>query len=196
MSDPRTFGPDDELVQGLLAHLDERACLPTQLLEELAVGSLPVAEATKVNVHLKDCLACLNTFSRLQSLHDSSAPPARLIVDSPSARRLRVQMSRLAETDGRDADVPRDGHAVLAGAGGDGAATTMICPACGEEERQDRKVAVWRKRAGPLSPTPQPQGRLVLHRECLRGHAWHMPLVIKPGARPTPCDCEARPNAP
>jgi hypothetical protein len=67
----------------------------------------------------------------------------------------------------------------------------MTCPACGEEDRQDRKVAVWRKGAGPLSPTAQSQGRLVLHRECPSGHVWHMPLVIKPGTRPAPCDCEA-----
>ena len=49
------------------------------------------------------------------------------------------------------------------------------------------------KGAGPLSPTPQSQGRLVLHRECPSGHAWHMALVIKPGTRPAPCDC--RPEA-
>jgi len=66
----------------------------------------------------------------------------------------------------------------------------MTCPACGEEERQDRKVAVWRKGAGPLSPMPESAGRLVLHRECPSGHAWHVPLVIKPGTRPAPCDCE------
>ena len=42
----------------------------------------------------------------------------------------------------------------------------MTCPACGEEERPDRKVAVWRKGAGPLSPAPQSPGRLVLYRDC------------------------------
>jgi hypothetical protein len=67
----------------------------------------------------------------------------------------------------------------------------MTCPACGEEERQDRKVAVWRKGGGPLSPTLHSPGGLVLHRGCPSGHAWHMPLVIKPGTRPAPCDCEA-----
>ena len=66
----------------------------------------------------------------------------------------------------------------------------MTCPACGEEERQDRKVAVWRKGAGPLSPAPQSPGRLVLYRDCPSGHAWEVPLVIKPGTRPAPCDCE------
>ena len=66
----------------------------------------------------------------------------------------------------------------------------MTCPACGQEERQDRKVAVWRKRAGSLSSTPQSPGRLVLHRECPSGHTWHMPLVTKPGTEPTLCDCE------
>ena len=66
----------------------------------------------------------------------------------------------------------------------------MTCSACGEEDHQDRKFAVWRKRGGPLSSTPKSPGRLVLHRECPSGHAWHMPLVIKPRTRPAPCDCE------
>jgi hypothetical protein len=44
----------------------------------------------------------------------------------------------------------------------------MICPACGEEERQDRKTVL--ADARPLT----------LHRECPSGHAWHMPIVIKP----------------
>jgi hypothetical protein len=55
----------------------------------------------------------------------------------------------------------------------------MTCPACGQEERQDRKVVL-----GTARP-------LTLHWECTSGHAWHMPLVIKPGTRPAPCDCEA-----
>ena len=67
----------------------------------------------------------------------------------------------------------------------------MTCPACSEEERQDRKVAVWRKRADPLSPTPPSAGPFVLHRECPSGHAWHMPIAIRPGTEPAPCDCEA-----
>jgi hypothetical protein len=41
----------------------------------------------------------------------------------------------------------------------------MTCPACGEEERQDRKTVLGKARP------------LTLHRECLSGHAWHMPLV-------------------
>ena len=43
----------------------------------------------------------------------------------------------------------------------------MTCPACGQEERQDRKTAL-----ADVRP-------LTLHRECPDGHAWHMPLVIK-----------------
>jgi hypothetical protein len=39
----------------------------------------------------------------------------------------------------------------------------MICPMCGQEERQDRKMG---------------------------GHAWHMPLVLTPGTQPAACDCE------
>lgn len=53
----------------------------------------------------------------------------------------------------------------------------MTCPAFREEERQDRKTVI--KAARPLT----------LHRECLSGHTWHMPLVIKPGTEPAPCDC-------
>ena len=62
--------------------------------------------------------------------------------------------------------------------------TAVTCPACGQEERQDRK------RAHPQRP---PGGRLTLtlHHECPAGHAWHGPLVIRPGVRPAPCDCEA-----
>lgn len=106
MSDPRPFVPDDELVQGLLRRLDERACLSAQLLEQLVGGSLPVAEVTEVNAHLKDCLVCLNTFARLQSLHASSEPRARRLVDSPSARRLRVEGSRLARMDDEPGAAP------------------------------------------------------------------------------------------
>jgi hypothetical protein len=51
----------------------------------------------------------------------------------------------------------------------------MICPACGEEECQDRKTVLdWRKRGDPST----------LYRECPNGHAWHMPLLIKPATRP------------
>jgi hypothetical protein len=53
----------------------------------------------------------------------------------------------------------------------------MTCPACGQEERQDRKTVLGKARP------------LTLHRECLSGHAWHMPLVIKPETRPALCDC-------
>lgn len=55
----------------------------------------------------------------------------------------------------------------------------MTCPACGQEERQDRKTVL--AEARPLT----------LHRECLSGHAWHMPLVIKPETRPAPRDCQS-----
>ncbi len=107
MSEPRPFTPDDELFQGLLRRLDDRACLPGRLLEQLVVGSLPFAEAADVHAHLKDCLYCLNTFSRLQSLHESSAPPGRLVGDSASARALQAQLSRLAGMDeGRGAALP------------------------------------------------------------------------------------------
>ena len=46
----------------------------------------------------------------------------------------------------------------------------MTGPACGHEERQDRKTVIdWRKRGNPIT----------LHRECPNGHAWHVPLGIK-----------------
>src|SRR5262245_16254985 len=99
MSQPRPFVPDDELFSGLLRRLDERACLPGQLLEQLVLGALPAAEAAEVGAHIKDCLSCLNTFSRLQGLHESSEPRPRLILDSPSTRRLRQEMAHLAQMD-------------------------------------------------------------------------------------------------
>ena len=54
----------------------------------------------------------------------------------------------------------------------------MTYPACGQEERQDRKSVL-------ASARP-----LTLHRECPSGHAWHLPLVLKPGTGPAACDCE------
>jgi len=35
------------------------------------------------------------------------------------------------------------------------------------------------------------RARLMIHHECPSGHAWHMPLVIQPDTRATPCDCDA-----
>ena len=104
MSQLRPFVPDDKLFPGLLRRLEERACLPGQLLEQLVLGLLPTAE--EVGTHIKDCLSCLNTFSRLQALHESSELRPRL-VDSPSARRLRQEMTRLAQMeDGPNAAPP------------------------------------------------------------------------------------------
>ena len=54
----------------------------------------------------------------------------------------------------------------------------MTCPTSGQEERQDSKTAVWKAR------------RLTIHSECPGGHAWHMPLVLKPGTEPAARDCE------
>jgi DNA-binding NtrC family response regulator len=73
----------------------------------VVLGSLPAAEAAEVGAHVKGCLSCLNTFSRLQGLHESSEPRARLVADSPSTRRLRQEMARLAQMDdGPDAAPP------------------------------------------------------------------------------------------
>jgi len=96
MSQLRPSAPGDNLFPGLLRRLEQRACLPGQLLEQLVLGLLPAAEAAEVGIHVADCLSCLNTFSRLQALHESSQPRPRLIVDAPSARRLRQEMTRLA----------------------------------------------------------------------------------------------------
>lgn len=60
----------------------------------------------------------------------------------------------------------------------------MTCPACGQDELQGRKSALFDKtRRRPLT----------LHRECPNGHAWHVPLLTKAGSRPMPCDCEPHP---
>ena len=122
MSPLRPLPRDDELLSELLQRLDERSCLPGRLLGELIAGTLPSADAADVRVHLRDCLSCLNTFARLQSLHESLSPSEayeelrrqqpsghqaggepeprlRLVGDSPSVRRLRLQMSRLAGLD-------------------------------------------------------------------------------------------------
>ena len=106
MSQPRPFMPDDELIPGLLRRLDERACLPRQLLEQLVLGSLPAAEAAEVGTHVKECLSCLSTFSRLQGLHESAEPRPRLVVDSIPARRLREEMTRLARMEDERGVVP------------------------------------------------------------------------------------------
>jgi DNA-binding NtrC family response regulator len=105
MSEPR-FVPDDELFPALLRRLGDRACMPGQLLEQLVLGSLSAAEAAEVSAHVMDCLSCLNTFSRLQSLHESSEPRPRLILDSPSTRRLRLEMTRLARMDDEPGAAP------------------------------------------------------------------------------------------
>jgi DNA-binding NtrC family response regulator len=99
MSDPRLSAPNDEFFPGLLLRLDERACSQGQRLEQLVLGSLPLAEAVEVQGHLVDCLSCLNTFARLQSLHENSEAHPRLVGDSPSVRTLRAELSRLASMD-------------------------------------------------------------------------------------------------
>ena len=99
MSDPLLFAPDDELFQGLLESLCARACMPGQRLEQLVLGSLSVAEAAEVQGHLVGCLTCMNTFARLQSLHEDSGVRPRLVVNSPYARVLHAELSRLASMD-------------------------------------------------------------------------------------------------
>ncbi len=99
MTEARPFASDDELFQGLLRRLDERACLPGDLLERLVIGALPRAEAAEVQAHLADCLSCLSAFSRIHGLHESSQPRPRLVGDSPSARALRAELNRLTSMD-------------------------------------------------------------------------------------------------
>jgi DNA-binding NtrC family response regulator len=99
MSDPPAPMPDDELFQGLVQRLDARMCPSSRYLEQLVTGSLTVAEAATVAAHLEECLVCLNAYSRLQALGESAEPRPRLIVDSPSTRRLRQEIDRLARMD-------------------------------------------------------------------------------------------------
>jgi DNA-binding NtrC family response regulator len=89
----------DEIPQGLLRRLDERTCLPGRLLERLVVGALPAAEAADTMAHVTSCLVCLNTFSRLQSLHEGNESHPRLVGDSAAVRALRERVSRLAAMD-------------------------------------------------------------------------------------------------
>jgi anti-sigma factor RsiW len=96
MSDPRSFVRADELVQGLLGHLDERPCLSAQLLDQLVVGSLPVAEATEVNMHLTACLA-------LPEHVRAAAEPARELGASRTSDgqlSLHAESARAAEPPG------------------------------------------------------------------------------------------------
>jgi DNA-binding NtrC family response regulator len=90
---------DDTIFPELLQRLGERSCLPGGLLEGLVLGSPSPAEATAAHTHLIDCLSCLNTFARLQSLHEGPQPRPRLVQDTPSARALRSELSRLAAMD-------------------------------------------------------------------------------------------------
>ena len=113
MSGRRQAHSDEELLLELLQRLDERSCLPIRLLDELVAGTLPaVADAAGVQAHLKGCLSCLETFSRLQSLREGHPPTdarekatrapeprVRLVGDSPSVRALRQQLIRLAGLD-------------------------------------------------------------------------------------------------
>jgi DNA-binding NtrC family response regulator len=89
----------DEILQELLRRLDERACLPVGVLERLVVGALPAAEAADTMAHITSCLVCLNTFSRLQSLHEGDESRPRLVGDSAAVRALRERVSRLAAMD-------------------------------------------------------------------------------------------------
>src|SRR5262245_112106 len=109
----------DEVLLALLHQLDERSCLPGELVEGLVAGSLPLAEADRVRAHLMQCLSCLSTFARIQSLHESPCPSAahkelsaspharagpgsgpRLPrVDTPATRIRRLELERLARLD-------------------------------------------------------------------------------------------------
>src|SRR5215468_3282296 len=90
----------DEILQGLLLRrLDDRPCLPGRLLEHLVVGALPAAEAADVMAHVTSCLVCLNTFSRLQGLHEPDQSRPRLLGDSTAVSSLRACVTRLAGMD-------------------------------------------------------------------------------------------------
>ena len=60
----------------------------------------------------------------------------------------------------------------------------MICPTCDQVERQDRKTVV-----ANLRP-------LTLHRECLAGHAWHMPWSFDRGLGLYPAIARRTPDGP
>jgi DNA-binding NtrC family response regulator len=94
----------DEILHGLLRRLDELACPSGRVLEHLVVGALPAAEvaeteAAETMAHVTSCLACLNTFSRLQSLHEGDASRSRLVGDSAAVRAVRARVTGLASID-------------------------------------------------------------------------------------------------
>jgi DNA-binding NtrC family response regulator len=119
MSHPRPSPHSDDVLLALLHQLDERSCLPGELVEGLVADSLPLAEADRVRAHLMQCLSCLSTFARIQSLHESPSPsdayaeavalprplpergsePRLPLVDTPTTRILRPELERLARLD-------------------------------------------------------------------------------------------------
>jgi len=122
MNSPAHARSDDEFLLELMQRLDERSCLPLRLLGALVAGTLSAPDAAEMHAHLRSCLACLQAFARLQSLHESlppgegqatrvvqqasesqanrmPEPPVRLVGDSDSLRALRAQMIRLAALD-------------------------------------------------------------------------------------------------
>jgi PAS domain S-box-containing protein len=86
----RALQDDDSRALELLQRLDERACLPARLIEGIVVGSLSPAESVDVREHLAACLACLNAFARLQSLHAADAPDTARTAAIPLGTRPRI----------------------------------------------------------------------------------------------------------
>jgi transcriptional regulator with GAF, ATPase, and Fis domain len=123
----------DEILQGLLWRLDDRPCLPGRLLEHLVVGALPAAEAADAMAHVTSCLVCLNTFSRLQGLHEPDQSSPRLLGDSTAVSSLRASVSRLAGMDELPVLITGEhgtGKGVVAPAARCSSTRSTRCPRC------------------------------------------------------------------
>jgi two-component system, NtrC family, response regulator AtoC len=113
---------DDQVLLELLQRLDERQCPTSDLLERFIAENLSLTASEEVLTHLRQCVTCLNTLARLQSLDfaQEAAPPAvwrqsgdrepmvllakLLLGESPAMIELNEQVARLVQNFGNDGD--------------------------------------------------------------------------------------------
>src|SRR5215471_5437091 len=69
---------DDQVLLALLQRLDEQPCLPSHMLEGYIAHALSSREVRQVHEHLRQCVVCVGTLARLQSMHGAEPAPAPL----------------------------------------------------------------------------------------------------------------------
>jgi len=81
---------DDQVLLALLQRLDEQLCLPSHMLEGYIADALSSREVKQVHEHLRQCVVCVGTLARLQSMHGAEPAPtpvaARRSTDPESTR--------------------------------------------------------------------------------------------------------------